>query len=437
MLTDLRIENFRVFNEEVHLRLRPITLLIGRNSAGKSSIMKFLLMLQQSLSMNEVGFLAPEGDRVHLGAFGDLRNSVGRRPKLRFRLDFTTRDIPSQRERKMLESMQHREFKTDPVSKRSEMRIVIEEQEDDKTVKDELARYIVETSVSYSAKAGQTGYHRVTGKIGDEQIINTGTNNLRTSQFLRFREQSNDPKKALQSFWTDRFLSPLREEMRLWRHLSPVREESQRAIVTASPPPNSVGQMGEYAMPHLQRIFNEGGETADFVFRHMSSVAGVDSIRFESSMKGYLAHARAKNKITNAESYLSDFGFGVSQCLPIFVQGALLGPEQLLMVEQPEAQLHPSAQLELGTFFAELLNERKVISLIETHSSQLILRLRRLVANNTLKPEDVSLAYVHVDEGMPKIKNLDILPNGNLDKGLPMEFFGADIMESVKLGQGQ
>jgi len=387
--------------------------------------------------MNEVGFLAPEGERVHLGAFGDLRNSVGKKPKLRFRLDFTTRDIPSHRERKMLEAMQNREFKTDPVSKRSEMRIVIDEQEDDKTVKDELARYIVETNVSYSAKAGQTGDHRVTGKIGDEQIINAGTKNLRTSQFLRFREQSNDPKKALQSFWTDRFLFPLREEMRLWRHLSPVREESQRAIVTASPPPNIVGQLGEYAMPHLQRIYNEGGDTAAFVFRHMSAVAGVDSIRFESSMKGYLAHARAKNRITNAESYLSDFGFGVSQCLPIFVQGALLRPEQLLMVEHPEAQLHPSAQLELGTLFAELVNERKVMTLIETHSSQLILRLRRLVANNTLKPEDVSLAYVHVDEGMPKIKNLDILPNGNLEKGLPMEFFGADIMESVKLGQGQ
>lgn len=437
MLTDLRIENFRVFNDEVHLRLRPITVLIGRNSAGKSSILKFLLMLQQSLNMNEVGFLAPEGERVHLGAFGDLRNSVGKKPKLRFRLDLTTRDIPSQRERKMLDAMQNREFKTDPVSKRSEMRIVIEEQEDDKIVKDELARYVVETNVSYSAKAGQTGYHRVTGKIGDEQIINAGTKNLRTSQFLRFREQSNDPKKALQSFWTDRFLFPLREEMRLWRHMSPVREESQRAIVTASPPPNSVGQMGEYAMPHLQRIFNEGGETADFVFRHISAVAGVDSIRFESSMKGYLAHARAKNRITNAESYLSDFGFGVSQCLPIFVQGALLRPEQLLMVEQPEAQLHPSAQLELGTFFAELLNERKVMSLIETHSSQLILRLRRLVANGTLKPENISLAYVHVDEGMPRIKNLDIMPNGNLEKGLPMEFFGADVMESVMLGQGK
>ncbi len=64
------------------------------------------------------------------------------------------------------------------------------------------------------------------------------------------------------------------------------------------------------------------------------------------------------------------------------------------------------------------------MSLIETHSSQLILRLRRLVANGTLKAEDVSLAYVHVDNGMPLIKNLDIMPNGNLEKGLQWSFSG-------------
>ncbi len=77
------------------------------------------------------------------------------------------------------------------------------------------------------------------------------------------------------------------------------------------------------------------------------------------------------------------------------------------------------------------------MSLIETHSSQLILRLRRLVANGTLNPADVSLAYLHVDQGMPKIKNLDIDSSGSLEKGLPMEFFGADVLESMKLGLKQ
>ena len=49
MLTELRISNFRIFDDEVSVRFRPITVLIGRNSSGKSSIIKFLLMLQQSM----------------------------------------------------------------------------------------------------------------------------------------------------------------------------------------------------------------------------------------------------------------------------------------------------------------------------------------------------------------------------------------------------
>ena len=111
---------------------------------------------------------------------------------------------------------------------------------------------------------------------------------------------------------------------------------------------------------------------------------------------------------------------------------------QLLMVEQPEAQLHPTAQLEMGSFFAELWSKRKVMSLIETHSSQIVLRLRRLVANGSLSPTDVSLAYIHVsDDGMPAIKNLDINDAGNLEKGLPMEFFGADVLESMQMGLGR
>ncbi len=434
MLTDLHVENFRVFDQEVHLRLRPITVLIGRNSAGKSSILKFLLMLQQSLGANEGEFLAPEGDRVHLGAFADLRNSVRKRRKLRFQLRFRTTDLPSRPERAMLDAVKSQTPTTDPITNKTELRITVEDLRNQTMIEREEADYTIDTTVSYSAKIGQKGSHSVKARMGDDVLFHQFTENLQTAQFLQFPIQANDPVKSLKGFWTDRFLMPVRREISSWRHLSPIREESQRAIVTSSPPQDSVGQMGEYAMPHLQRIYNAKGTEADFVFRHMSEVAGVSSIRFESSMKGYLAHAQGTNRLTNAESYLSDFGFGVSQCLPIFVQGVLMRENQLLMVEQPEAQLHPTAQLEMGSFFAELWSERKVMSLIETHSSQIVLRLRRLVANGSLSPNDVSLAYIHVsDDGMPAIKNLDINDAGNLEKGLPMEFFGADITEGLHL----
>ncbi len=106
------------------------------------------------------------------------------------------------------------------------------------------------------------------------------------------------------------------------------------------------------------------------------------------------------------------------------------------MVEQPEAQLHPTAQLELGEFFAKLWTQKQVGSIIETHSGNILLRLRRLIARGDLPNQDVSIAFFTIDDesNMPTIKNLDINKDGSMEQGLPMEFFGADIIEGLQLG---
>ena len=69
MLTELKLSNFRIFDDEVTVRFRPITVLIGRNSSGKSSIIKFLLMLQQSAEILVKSQIphALKGGRVSLG----------------------------------------------------------------------------------------------------------------------------------------------------------------------------------------------------------------------------------------------------------------------------------------------------------------------------------------------------------------------------------
>ena len=86
MLTELKLSNFRIFDDEVTVRFRPITVLIGCNSSGKSSIVKFLLMLQQSAEYGRSQFLTPEGPRVSLGAFRALKNSLTTKKNLEFEL---------------------------------------------------------------------------------------------------------------------------------------------------------------------------------------------------------------------------------------------------------------------------------------------------------------------------------------------------------------
>ena len=441
MLTELKLTNFRIFDDEVTVRFRPITVLIGRNSSGKSSIIKFLLMLQQSLDGGSAQFLDSYGDNVNLGLFSDLKNSLTKKRNLIFEL--TAEDIVDQ-----------------PVYA--------------------ISNYLEETgvkpfgkplfkgggSVSYNPDSpNRQAYFQLVDKSSNRNLIRSSPALLYGSQFwndpphpvipdlppfeknvIRSIEEQERARVAIDqqmiSFrrWTveTMLVDFLRHRIRSLRHLSPVREESRRVIETSSRPADYVGQTGQFALPHLQEIMSRDSKNRRIILRHMKKIAGIDDVRFDTSL-GFVTRALGRNSTTGAEVLIADFGFGVGQCLPVLVQGLIMDPHTTLMVEQPEAQLHPTAQLELGSYFADLWIERKVGSIIETHSDNILLRLRRLIAIGELPHEDVSVAYFDFDEAngnMPVIKNLDINKDGSMGDGLPMEFFGADIIESLNLGAG-
>jgi predicted ATPase len=91
---------------------------------------------------------------------------------------------------------------------------------------------------------------------------------------------------------------------------------------------------------------------------------------------------------------LLDVGYGVSQVLPVLVEGALTPKGGTLLFQQPEVHLHPRAQAELGTLLATLAAQGPQC-IVETHSDYLIDRVAMAVRdpNHPLKPDDVSLLY--------------------------------------------
>ena len=48
-ITGLTIEGYKSFGKKQHLQIRPLTLLAGANSSGKSSVIQPLLLLKQTL----------------------------------------------------------------------------------------------------------------------------------------------------------------------------------------------------------------------------------------------------------------------------------------------------------------------------------------------------------------------------------------------------
>ncbi len=85
-------------------------------------------------------------------------------------------------------------------------------------------------------------------------------------------------------------------------------------------------------------------------------------------------------------------GFGLSFALGIVVAGLVAKPETILIVENPEAHLHPSAQSAIGEFLARVSAGGTQV-FVETHSEHVLNGIRRMVKQTILTPEGVQFFY--------------------------------------------
>lgn len=145
---------------------------------------------------------------------------------------------------------------------------------------------------------------------------------------------------------------------------------------------------------------------------------------------------RAKGPSRN----IIDVGYGVSQVLPIVTE--LLRPQgpEIFLLQQPEVHLHPSAQAALGSLFGDVAAQGRQL-LVETHSDHLMDRIRMDVRDgrSKLKPEDVSILYFERGNLSVTIHSLGWDANGNLvarDGDIPdgyREFFRLETRRSLGL----
>ena len=72
MLTNLQLQNFKIWKNTGQLKMAPLTVLFGTNSSGKSSIEQFFLMLKQTMESSDRKIVIYPGDQnspVNLGSF--------------------------------------------------------------------------------------------------------------------------------------------------------------------------------------------------------------------------------------------------------------------------------------------------------------------------------------------------------------------------------
>lgn len=147
---------------------------------------------------------------------------------------------------------------------------------------------------------------------------------------------------------------------------------------------------------------------------------------------------KVKVKQDKLQLDITDVGFGISQVLPIIIQGFFTKANTMTVIEQPEVHLHPKMQADLADLFIDMAlpqnkkgkREYNKSLLIETHSEYILKRIRRRIADKTIEANDVSIYYIrHTQENTSEIQRIDISQTGVFE--WPEEFYGGELLKDT------
>ena len=112
---------------------------------------------------------------------------------------------------------------------------------------------------------------------------------------------------------------------------------------------------------------------------------------------------------------LIDVGYGVSQALGIVTELLRSDCPPMVLMQQPEIHLHPSAQAALGSLLCEVAHSRHQL-IVETHSDHMLDRVRMDVRDGvtSLRPEEVSILFFERNGLEVRIHSLGIDKKGNI-----------------------
>ncbi|GAF04639.1 AAA family ATPase [Saccharicrinis fermentans] len=131
----------------------------------------------------------------------------------------------------------------------------------------------------------------------------------------------------------------------------------------------------------------------------------------------------------NKEYSVGDYGLGVNMLLLLLIRIVEAKENAILMLEEPESNLHPAFQSKLAELLADAHEHYHIRFVVETHSEYLIRKFQYLVASPkySVKADDVSISYLYhpdkIPQGKKQVEKLEIRPDGILKQDFGEGFF--------------
>ena len=438
MLRNIHIKNFKGWKDTGVINLSPITLFLGGNSSGKSSIGQLLVLLKQSvLSADRKSPLILHGQSeiIDFGLPVDILfgKDINEFIEFSFQWDIAEDSFNNVKLEGNSMKFMSKVRITNPERQNLEVeRLSYSLYENEKELCSLGMERVQKPSSARAYKAIKDNYDlkRQTGRawempapikfygFPDEMFLYH-----QNADFLR------DFNKTVENL----LLSI--------SYLGPLRKRANRAYRWAGSYPESVGADGEdtiYAILAAQeedRQYNfkekQHKQNFDLVIanslKDMGLIEEFSITKVDKNRHDYDVKVKPKGSIEF--SYIPDVGFGISQVLPVLVQLFYAPENSIIIMEQPELHLHPSAQSALADVMINAIKAREngrsrnIQLIIETHSEHFLRRFQRRIAEGSLE-NDLFRAYFANNENMPAtLEPLQVNLFGNIDNW-PPNFFG-------------
>jgi predicted ATPase len=394
-LRAISVSGYKSILNKQRMDIRPLTILAGVNSGGKSSIMQPVLLLKQTLDAPyDPGSLLLDGANVRLTSADQVLSKKSKTDCAKeFSVEFDmvkgmTGVCFHQVPRKGLEVC------STTVSN-GETALVISEDMDLEKAKDALQKLDVSRWPKEFYKRGKL-------KV------------IRDRSFLTLELFLEKENVSLRFFHPGELLA---SRLAGLIHVPGLRGNPERDYKTTAVGEIFPGTFEKYVasvINHWQlnsdeRLTQLGAYLEDLGLTWKVKATQRDETQVELKVGRlpHCAHGGANDFVS-----IADVGFGVSQTLPVLVALLAAKPGQLVYIEQPEIHLHPRAQRSLAAIFAEAA-KRGVIVIVETHSALLIRGIQTLVAKDELVQEIVKLHWFQRDSsGMTSVSSADLDETG-------------------------
>lgn len=452
-ITDLHIENFRCFRE-AHLRIAPITLVTGPNSAGKSSLFAPVLAAAQTDGMPVM--LSPNGRYIEMGDYSAMVHRHHLDSVLRITFDVESdpdgptriasefaHDAASRAPRLLTlsytgsyydlsvcsnDNSYDLSYNIAPSKSRALKKMLDEPAMGE--FYDAINTLLASTINAAADKVAFPRPGRLLEAIKNDETLSGRHSFAQPRDF--FQVLHRDDNLGFRVAWElSQAVGAFQHE---FAHLSSFRLGPERTYYEVSRADLRVGRYGENYVGQLSQWESTSSPEIDQLRTDLAELRILSELEI-NRLDGGRLELVGRPKDTSSRTNLADLGFGTSQVLPVLVALNQLPNGSLFTVSQPETHLHPEVQAQLADYFVRLTKEREIHFIVETHSEYLINRMRLLVAEGAVAEEDVSVAYVINDGDKAEVRSIELRTDGQI-AGAPAEFFDTYMMDIMKLALG-